>query len=488
MIRDLKPYPDYRDSGVPWLGEVPEHWGVLRLRNVAEMRVSSVDKHTEDDEQPVRLCNYVDVYKNDRIRDRMTFMHATASVDEIERFRLQIGDVLITKDSEAWNDIGVPALVEESANDLVCGYHLALLRPFRDRLYGDYLLRALQSTAVSYQFHIEANGVTRYGLSHAAIKSIWLPLPSLPEQSTIVRFLDHIDRCIRRSIHAKQKLIKLLEEQKQAIIHQAVTRGLDPNVRLKPSGVEWLGEVPEHWEIVAFRLRYNQCLGKMLDSKRIKGEHSVRYLRNQDVQWDWINTSDLPVMDIAPEEYERYTLKSGDLLVCEGGEVGRCAIWQGDSEVFGFQKALHRLRPHSMILDEPRFMYYLLIVASRSGAFADGHESTIAHLTGDKLRKHRFPFPPKFEQSAIVHFLDGIVATIDHATTATKREIYLLLEYRTRLIADIVTGKLDVRAAAACLPDEAEEPEPLDDADILTEGDEPTEGADLEAVAGKVEA
>ncbi|MDD4455386.1 MAG: restriction endonuclease subunit S, partial [Candidatus Methanomethylophilaceae archaeon] len=232
-----------------------------------------------------------------------------------------------------------------------------------------------------------------------------------------------------------------------------VTRGLDPNVRLKPSGVEWLGDVPEHWEVVALRLRYNQCLGKMLDSKRIKGEHSVRYLRNQDVQWDWIKTSDLPVMDIAPEEYERYTLKSGDLLVCEGGEVGRCAIWQGDSKVCGFQKALHRLRPHSMILDEPRFMYYLLIVASRSGAFADGHESTIAHLTGDKLRKHRFPFPPKFEQSAIVHYLDGIAANTDHATTATKREISLLREYRTRLIADVVTGKVDVRHIS--LPDES---------------------------------
>jgi type I restriction enzyme S subunit len=102
--------------------------------------------------------HYVDVYKNDRIRDRMTFMHATASVDEIERFRLQIGGCSYHQDSEAWNDIGVPALVEESANDLVCGYHLALLRPFRDRLYGDYLLRALQSTAVSYQFTSRQTG------------------------------------------------------------------------------------------------------------------------------------------------------------------------------------------------------------------------------------------------------------------------------------------------------------------------------------------
>ena len=209
-----------RDSGVPWLGAVPEHWEIRRLRNAAEMRVSNVDKHAREVESPVRLCNYVDVYKNDRIGASMKFMRATATADEIERFRLRTGDVLITKDSEAWNDIGVPALVAGSAEDLVCGYHLALLRPFEDRLLGGYLFRSMQSKGAAYQFHVEANGVTRYGLSHAAIKSIWLAVPPLPEQAAIVRFLDYADRRIRRYIRAKQKLIKLLEEQKQAIIHQ----------------------------------------------------------------------------------------------------------------------------------------------------------------------------------------------------------------------------------------------------------------------------
>lgn len=204
LIACLKPYPKMKDSGVSCLGAMPEHWEVRRLRNAADMRVSNVDKHTKDNEQPVRLCNYVDVYKNDRIRRRMPFMRATATLEEIERFRIVIGDVLITKDSESWNDIGVPALVVEPTDDLICGYHLALLRPFRGRLTGDYLFRALQSTRVSYQFHIEANGVTRYGLSHAAIKSIWLPLPPLSEQTAIVCFLDHADRRIRRYVRANR--------------------------------------------------------------------------------------------------------------------------------------------------------------------------------------------------------------------------------------------------------------------------------------------
>ena len=117
----LKSYPELKESGVSWLGKVPAHWEVRRLRNVAELRVSNVDKHTREGETLVRLCNYVDVYKNDRIRSSMPFMAATATADELERFRLRSGDVLITKDSEAWDDIGVPALVQEVDDDVASG-------------------------------------------------------------------------------------------------------------------------------------------------------------------------------------------------------------------------------------------------------------------------------------------------------------------------------------------------------------------------------
>ncbi len=241
-------YPAYKPSGVPWLGDVPEHWDVRRLGTIAELRVSNVDKHTREDEIPVRLCNYVDVYKNDRITNSMPFMTATASKDEIKVFRLMRDDVLITKDSGAWDDIGVPALVAESAEDLLSGYHLALFRPFKEML-GAYLSRTLQSKGVAHQFHVRANGVTRFGLTHVGIQSVRIPLPPFTEQAAIVRYLDHADRPIRRYVSTKRKLIALLEEEKQAIINQAVTRGLDPDVSLKASGVEWLVEVPAHWEM-----------------------------------------------------------------------------------------------------------------------------------------------------------------------------------------------------------------------------------------------
>lgn len=234
----LRPYPTRKDSGVDGLGEVPTHWDVRRLRTVAELRVSNVDKHVRDGERPVRLCNYVDVYKNDRIRRRMPFMNATATPDEIERFHLRHGDVLITKDSESWNDIGVPALVESTEDDIVCGYHLALLRPFPGHIAGGYLFRALQGSGVAHQLQVKANGVTRFGLTHGGIKSIWLPLPPLTEQAAIVRFLDHVDRRILRYVRAMRRLVgaaasqtgrgtSLVDEYRTRLIADVVTGKLD---------------------------------------------------------------------------------------------------------------------------------------------------------------------------------------------------------------------------------------------------------------------
>lgn len=223
----LTPYPAYKTSGVGWLGGVPAHWEVRRLRNVADMRVSNVDKHIKEDEQPVRLCNYVDVYKNDYVNEQMDFMQATATDEEIERFRPKKDDVLITKDSESWDDIAVPALVTEPASDLISGYHLALLRPRPDEIMGSYLLRALQSESLAYQFHIEAKGVTRYGLSHAGIKSIWIPLPPLAEQTTIVEYLEKATIDINAATNRARREIDLLKEYRPRLIADVVTGKLD---------------------------------------------------------------------------------------------------------------------------------------------------------------------------------------------------------------------------------------------------------------------
>ncbi len=226
VTRGLDPNVPLKPSGVQWLGDVPAHWEVRRLRTVAAMRVSNVDKHVRDDELPVRLCNYVDVYKNDQITQAISFMDATATPDEVEKFRLHQYDVLITKDSETWDDIGVPALVMEPADDLIAGYHLALLRPFRTML-GRYLSRSLQSKLISCQFHVEAKGVTRYGLTQGGIKSVYVPLPPLPEQTAIVEHLDNATANIDAAIARARRQIDLLREYRARLIADVVTGKLD---------------------------------------------------------------------------------------------------------------------------------------------------------------------------------------------------------------------------------------------------------------------
>ena len=224
-----------------------------------------------------------------------------------------------------------------------------------------------------------------------------------------------------------------------------MVRDLQPYPDTKDSGLEWIGRMPAHWSVTALRNRYQQCLGKMLDTKRITGEHSVPYLRNTDVQWDHVNVSDLPRMDIYPKELERYTLRRGDLIVCEGGEVGRCSIWQGELDICGFQKALHRLRPHKTERDLPRFLLYALRLAAEQGAFYDGHTSTIEHLTGEKLRAHRFPFPPANEQRGIARFLDYTDRRIQRYIHAKEKLIALLEEQKQAVTHEAVTGRIDVR-------------------------------------------
>jgi type I restriction enzyme, S subunit len=216
-----------------------------------------------------------------------------------------------------------------------------------------------------------------------------------------------------------------------------------PYPAYKESGVEWLGKIPSNWNVAPVYARYEVALGKMLDAKRVTGESSGRYLRNTDVQWDSVNTEALPEMDFAPRERDRYLVRAGDLLVCEGGEVGRTAIWRGEIAECFYQKALHRVRPLS---DEqaPRFFYYLMHTLADRGVFAaGGNQNTIDHLTAVQLRHYRLPFASPDEQRTIVAFLDRETARIDGLVVKKERLIELLQEKRAALITRAVTKGLD---------------------------------------------
>jgi type I restriction enzyme, S subunit len=183
----------------------------------------------------------------------------------------------------------------------------------------------------------------------------------------------------------------------------------------------------------------------MLDEKRIAGTHLAPYLRNVDVQWNHVNTTDLPEMDFNAEDRERFSLRSGDLLVCEGGEVGRTALWDGRLSECYFQKAIHRLRPVTEN-DEPRFFRYFMQLAVHSGLFALSTASTIQHLPAEKLRVVRYPSPPRSQQRAIADYLDRETARLDRLVAAKERVLGLLAEKRRALITRAVTRGLNPRA------------------------------------------
>jgi len=227
VTRGLDLKVKFKPSGVEWIGDIPEHWDARRLRTLAAVRASGVDKNTNEDEVPVMLCNYVDVYKNDRITAAIDFMKATATLEEIRAFELKAGDVIITKDSESWDDIAIPTFVPETIPGVVCAYHLALIRPFSGEIEGEFLFRAFSSDPVADQFRIAATGVTRFGLAQGAIKGAFFPLPPLEEQRAIIAHINEKCAEIDQAISRAQREIELMREYRTRLISDVVTGQVD---------------------------------------------------------------------------------------------------------------------------------------------------------------------------------------------------------------------------------------------------------------------
>ena len=315
---------------------------------------------------------------------------------------------------------------------------------------------------VKEQVKIAGKGSIMHGLNSAIVKDLTLALPPLPEQTAIVRYLDYVDRRVRRLVRAKRKLIALLTEQKQAIIHRAVTRGLDPDVPMKDSGVEWLGEVPGHWEVVKIK----HCLIAplaygVLKPDKFGGEGAVPILRILDIGDGLIDETNLE--KISPDqdkEFQRTRIVAGDVLISVVGTIGRAAVVPASLTNANLSRALCRVQLTTRLAAAFLYRYCSSSVfIQQAESIPAGTAQKVLNL-GD-LRDFDIAVPPPSEQAAIVGYLDQATADIDTAITRAEREIELLNEYRTRLIADVVTGKLDVREAAAALP----EVDPLAEAD-----------------------
>lgn len=439
MIHDLRPYSAYKDSGVEWLGEMPEHWNFGKIRDVALI----INGYPFDSSRFSISKGYPLIRIRDLNKSQTTFLFDGPFV---ETACVKPGEVLIGMDGDfnvgRWRGSDNGLLNQRMCcvrgHSPITTRFLLYLLPIPLKLIND----VTWSTTVKH-------------LASSQVERIQLGIPPEGEQSAIVHYLDYIDKRIRRYIHAKQKLIKLLEEEKQAIIHRAVTRGLDPDVKLKDSGVEWLGEIPESWDVGALR-RY----WEVVDCKHVTVPFvdegiplaSVREVQSFDL--------DLSTSKRTTEEWYAHLIgggrrpKKGDLIYCRNVSVGACSLVAND-ERFAMGQDVCLIRSES---ENGRFLNYFMhspTMQQQLSLVLVG--STFNRINVSEIKSLLIAVPPRNEQDAIVSALDARLSTLNKPIELAQKEIFLLKEYRTRLIADVVTGKLDVREAAANLPEESEE-------------------------------
>jgi type I restriction enzyme S subunit len=456
-VTAIKPYPSYKPSGVPWLGEVPEHWEMRRAKFLFRHRK---ELNVLRREQNVLSLTLRGVVNNDPDNPEGLVPGDYASYQVFDT-----GDLvfkLIDLENLRTSRVGlVPERgIMSSAYVRLTPRHDGIRRFFFHQFYDLYTRGVYNQLGAG----------VRSTLGPADLLNLSVLRPPLDEQSAIVRYLDHMDRRIRKYIRAKQKLIELLNEQKQAVINHAVTRGLDPNVKLKPSGVPWLGDVPEHWTLSRVK---NEFL--CLDHSRIPlsaTERGTMTLR----QYDYYGASS--VID----KVDGYLFDGELLLIAEDGAnlvlrnlplaiIARGKFWVNN---------------HAHILKSRRGNLEFLASVMETINYQPWISGAAQpKLTQDRLMGIAIAVPPRKEQDRIVDWTQDETKPVRSAIDRTRREIDLLREYRTRLVADVVTGKLDVRAAAAKLPEEAEEAE-LQDEIKASVGDTEdlvgeTEADDLEA-------
>lgn len=284
-------------------------------------------------------------------------------------------------------------------------------------------------------------------MTQGDLNAVRLPAPETETQRLIAEFLDRETAKIDALIDKQEQLIATLREDRAATISHAVTKGLNPDVEMKDSGAPWVGKVPAHWTLAKLKHGFSVTLGKMYQGEAKRpGDVELPHLKAGSVTENGLNLADPMMCWFTPAEARSLALRAGDVLVVEGGAIGRCAVLKEDLRGWGFQKSLNRVR--ALGNDSPQFLAYLIETATLSGhvSILCG-KATIPHFTAEKLAELEWPHPSIDEQKKIVDFLDSRCASIDALINKSIEMIETLREYRSALITNAVTGKIDVREA-----------------------------------------
>ena len=450
MIANLTPYPDMKDSDMEWLGAVPEHWDLRRMKTLFLRR----NEKGHPNEPLLAATQTKGVVRKEHYENRTVL-----AMKDLHLLKLvQVNDFVISLRSFQGG-------IEYARQRGIISPAYTVLYPVRREDHG-YLAHLFKSTPYIQNLSLSVTGIRQgQNIDYEKLSRSRLPIPPLMEQVSIVRFLDHADRRIRRYIRAKERLIKLLEEQKQAIIHRAVSGQIDvrtgqPYPAYMDSGVEWLGKVPEHWEVRRLGQLIDLTVGFPFKSDGFTQARSdVRLLRGVNVAPGTLRWDDVvrwPIRDV--ESFEGYEMEVGDIVlgmdrpIIQSGT--RVAVVSASDVPSLLLQRVARIR----VKEALRGDYAVELIGGKG--FSDYLVPiftgiSVPHLSAEQVKNYRFALPNVAEQQAIMHHVASRTRSIRSAVRRILQQIHLLREYRTRLIADVVTGKLDVRGAAADLPEGA---------------------------------
>jgi type I restriction enzyme S subunit len=443
----MRRYNQYKDSGVEWIGEIPKGWDCIRLGMMGNFSSSGIDKKSDDDEIPVRMVNYTDIIQSRKYHPIQTgereYMKVTTPQSKLEEHRLEKGDMVLIPSSETHEDLGYSSLIDFEEEDIVYSYHILRYKT-KKPIYHYFKKYLINHHSILNKFSSECKGTTRQIVGRDVFRNVRVVLPPLSEQEEIVSYLDTKTSLIDTLIENTQKKIELLKEKRTSLISEVVTKGLNPNIEMKDSGVEWIGEIPKGWKIKKIKHHSEVNVGLVINpSTYFDDNGTVPIITGKNVQ---VTGIDLRKVDFITEESNELLWKTkifeGDLVSMRVGYPGRTCVVKKDESGINCCSLIITRKSNSI---QSKLLEYQLnsnIGKTQVELCQGGMGQQVVNLSD--WNEFFVTTPSLSEQVEIVSYLDEQTQLIDKTISVEERRIDTLKEYRQSLISEVVTGKRKV--------------------------------------------
>ena len=437
----MEKYSSYKDSGVKWLGEIPSHWEVVSIKKISNIILGKMLENAPDDQGFPYLCAkdvHFDGVSYDDLK-KMLF-----SENEKKKYIVKKGDLLVVEGGAG----GTCAIIDKDIDDVYIQNSLMIVRGFPNKVSNNYIFYALSSLVKRGYADSVCNKATILHFTKEKLESTNIALAPLCEQIKIINYLDTVTSQIDVAISQQKKMIELLNERKQIIINNAVTKGLDPNVKMKDSGVEWIGEIPEHWDFCKLK-HLTSIISKGTTPSTIgrdileSGE--IRFLKAENIVDNKVlKTPEFYIDELTQKMLKRSNLYAGDILfVIAGATIGKVAVLPKELTPANTNQAISFIR----ISNPENILYVFHVLQSnltKKYIWQNAVQSAQPNISMEDLGNIRIPLPPSLEQKNIIKYIEKKMTPIDNAINAANKQISLLQERKQIIINEVVTGKVKV--------------------------------------------